>query len=550
METTGLLHHRRFIQTAILMAVLLILIFATEILTSGLPDAPIVTSDIAAVACALAASFLFIRAWKAMSEEEVSKRVWGLVTLGIVLWTLAEAIWGFYELVLKLEIPYPSIADIAWLLGYVPLYMALLLRYRSFESSASALQKRLVLAFIVLYSAALVYYVAIPIVQGFDPSLLSESLTNVAYPLADWGLCVLTLTIIFSLERGRFATVWHLFGLGILLSATADLAYFYADWNDLYYPGGQLNLLSGVIDGIFNLSYLLLGLSIYAYGILAEAARTPGVQITLSPMAKMEVLVFINREGRILSTSDNFMNLVRARSTRAFLEEDLTKALGLGGREARDLMTKLRMRTSLSGEEIHIKDSKGIVKTAWLNSLMILDEDAHPDSIALVLRAEPPEGEQELPLHRDQKMLIDYYLAKGGTSRFEEDEELRKYFLAQINLLLSIIRQYSGGKVADRMLEHLGQAARIHNWQFSHSGQTIHFPEELRGQALSDLLVPLLEEARDFTADVTSQHMVEQEMNSLDKNLSPGTQSILQKYGLRLSARAAGKIPREAAATA
>src|SRR5690242_7536564 len=128
MSAQGLLHDRRFMRAAIIMAALLVVIWGSEIVTARLSYSTQTVSDIAAVLCATTAAFLLVQAWRKMNDQEVSKKVWGLVALGIVLWALAEAMWAYYELVLRVEMPYPSIADLLWFAGYVPLYAALVLR--------------------------------------------------------------------------------------------------------------------------------------------------------------------------------------------------------------------------------------------------------------------------------------------------------------------------------------------------------------------------------------------------------------------------------------
>ncbi len=542
MNATGLLHNRRFNLAVLLVATLLAIILTMDVLTAK-ASTPYV-SDISAVVCASIAAILYVWAWRRMGKEDVTKRVWGLVALGIVLWTVAETVWGFYELVLQQEIPYPSVADLFWLAGYAPFYLALLMRYRSFQSAPSTMQRWVVLLFILLYTGLLIVYVALPILDTFDTTRLAEGLINIAYPLADWGLLILTLVIIFSLEHGRFATVWRLFGAGILLTATADLIFFYATWNEIYYPGGQVNLISGLLDALFNLSYLVLALAIYAYMLLGESLPASRISIVLKSLAKMEVLLFVNPQGRILSLSDNFMNLVHVPATKPYIGTDLTKALGIEGAEAKDLLSRIVQRKSLSNYAVPVKDSSGAMKMASLTSLVMLDEQSQLDSIALVLRADPPPaGEAEIPLKEDQRMLIDYYLTKTGTSRVEDDQALRAYFLEQINLLHSLIEQYNGPKVADKLLAHLSQAARLNNWQFSHSDQDINIPPDFHGQALSDLLLPLLQEARVFTADVTDRRMMEQELNSLDKNVTPEALLVLDKYGFRAQGKPATKSP-------
>ncbi len=532
MRVQGLLQNRRFVLAIILMLVFLLAILISEIATAGRPETTKVISDIGAIACALIAVVLYVWAWTTMSASKVSRQVWGLVTLGLLLWATAEAIWAFYELVLNIETPYPSVADLFWLVGYIPLYLALLIRYRSFQAIPSTTRQRwIVLVFIALYSSLLILYVIKPILESFDPTRLLESLVNIAYPLADWGLLILALVIIFSLEAGRFSMVWRLFGAGLILTTTADIFFFYATWNEFYYPGGQLNAISGLLDTLYNLSYLTLGLAVFAYVLIAGSISTPGINIVLRSLAKINILVFIKPDGRILSLSDNFLNLVRATTKSPYVGMDLAKALGIEAGQAEELLKKTIEQGALTNHRLTIKDVNGQAREVLLTSLAIRNEENRIDSIALILRMDAlPEGETEKPLKQDQKMLIDYYLNKAGTSRVDEKQALRAYFLEQMNLLYSIVEQFSGAKAAENLLLHLHRMARENLWQFSYVGKDIAIPEEFEGQALADLLLALLRAAKRYTANVTELRMVEQEMMSLDKNLGPETRSFIDKY--------------------
>lgn len=541
MQAKGLLGNRRFMTALLLAAVIVLVPLVGEISVAQQPEALRYISDVAAVLCPLIAAVLLVRAWGGMSETETSKRVWGLIALGLVLWTIAEALWGFYELALNIEVPYPSIADIFWLAGYVPIYMALVIRYRALQAKASLRRRLSILLFIIVYSGLLVYYVAVPIFTAFDPTKVLESLTNIAYPLVDWGVCILTLLIIFSLENGRFAAVWQLFGAGLLLTAIADSLFFYASWNEIYYPDGMLNSISALLDALFNESYLAMGLAIYAYTLMAEKISTGNINLALKSLAKMNVLVFVDPEGKVLSLSDNFMNLVRAPAAQPYIGLNLAGALGLDSQEAGRLMEKIKQPGSLSNYPVLVKDASGGLKNAWITSLRVQSQEAHIDSVALVLRADPPaEGERELPLHEDQKMLIDYYLGKSGTSRIEENQALRGYFIEQINLLYSLVEQFSGTRAADNLLDMLCQLAAKNHWPFYCVGRSMVIPEEFEGGSLAEFLQALLRGAAGYAADMTDRRMVEQEMKGLDKSLAAETLGFIDKYRLREATAPAG----------
>lgn len=55
-------------------------------------------------------------------------RPYGLYFIAMGCWFTAESIWAVYELVLRVSTPFPSMADLFWLVGYAPLLGAILLQ--------------------------------------------------------------------------------------------------------------------------------------------------------------------------------------------------------------------------------------------------------------------------------------------------------------------------------------------------------------------------------------------------------------------------------------
>jgi len=59
-------------------------------------------------------------------------RVWPYFTAALFLWFLGEAVWAGYTLVLSVEAPYPSVADVFWLSGSIVMLAALCLYVKIF----------------------------------------------------------------------------------------------------------------------------------------------------------------------------------------------------------------------------------------------------------------------------------------------------------------------------------------------------------------------------------------------------------------------------------
>lgn len=534
MKAQDLLENRRFLAAAIGMLALVILATVAKILAAGQPQLYTLIGDLTSVICGLIASVLYVRIWLATSDKDGSRKIWGQVAIGIILWTLAEAIWGFYEVVLGEEVPYPSVADLFWLAGYVPIYRALYNRYRMFQAAPTRRQERLISVFAVLFSIVVFIYVLYPIAVGFDTQRIGESLLNMIYPLADLLLLILTLAIVFSVEEGRFALPWRIFGLGLVLVAVADLMFSYSTWNEIYFPDGRLNTITLLVDTAYYASYLTLGLGVYSYALVSELLEAVKMNIVLRSLTKSNILMFIDAHSRIISASDNFLNLIRAEDKSRYIKMPLDQALGIDALVVANLIHDTLEQGSSSNQPLVVKDVMGRPRDVWLTPFAIHDAERQSDSIALVLRTNLSEdGGGEFPLTAEQQALADYYLTKAGTYRMEENQVLKAYFLEQVNMLYSLIRQFSGPKVADNLLVELDQLAAGNNWPITFGGRQIAIPEEYEGQTLVDLFSALLRAAKEFASRMTNLKVVEQELKTLDQNLSAESLKYIDKYGLR-----------------
>ncbi len=534
MKSMGLFENRRFVlATAIVPSVILLIVIA-KILTAGQEGMTALINDAASFTCASAASVLFTRAWLSTSGKDISRRIWGLLAIGLILWTIAEGIWGFYEVILGEETPYPSIADFFWILGYLPLYLALFIRYRVFQTTFNRWQRWFISVIVILFSVFIFFYVIKPILMDFDQQRILESGLNIAYPLVDLILLILTFIIVFSLEEGRFAIAWRVLTVGLICLSVSDLMFSYATWNEVYYPEGQLNFISAAIDVLYDGAYLLLGLSIYTYGLISELQQTSRINLVLRSLTKSNTLVFIDPHGKILSASNNFADLINAEDKDKYIKKSFGETLGIDPVIMGELMDTTFKRGFISNQPVLINDLHQDPKSVWLTSYAIYDPPGQLDCIALVLRTDQVlQSKQETQLADDQQKLIDYYLTKAGTHSFEENQAIKAYFLEHINSFYSLVRQFSGEKVALKLLERLNQSAMQNKWRFSFSEQHISMPEEYEGQVLANYLSALLSEARNFAIDATNLKVVEQEIKILDANLSPEVLQYIDQYDLR-----------------
>ncbi len=109
------------------------------------------------------------------------------------MWFLGEAIWASYTLILNVEIPYPSVADVFWLGGYVPFFVALYLYVKTFGSALSrktlAIFSTITVVSAILVSAALIA----PTTQAQTD--LVTMVVDLTYPVLDLVLDLVLLSV-------------------------------------------------------------------------------------------------------------------------------------------------------------------------------------------------------------------------------------------------------------------------------------------------------------------------------------------------------------------
>jgi hypothetical protein len=190
-------------------------------------------------------------------KTRLGTRIWGAMTLGLVLWALGEAIWTYYELVLQQETPYPSLADVLWTIGYIPLILSIAFQFLSLRSSVSSSSKFLIAVVLAVMIGLILWLVVAPILTDPEAGSPVEVFFSLAYPIGDIILISFGVALVAAFLGGKLALSWGAIAAGIILLSIADLLFSYGSWNGLYYPDGELNFLSGLFDTLYISAYVV-----------------------------------------------------------------------------------------------------------------------------------------------------------------------------------------------------------------------------------------------------------------------------------------------------
>ncbi len=190
--------------------------------------------------------------------DDKFSRIWLFFTLGMIFWFLGELGWAVYTLALNVVTPYPSIADAAWIIGYIPLFAAFHGYVRNFQFTIS---RKLFKASAVLIGLVCFFSFAYFVTPVFADMVGKEALViafDIAYPVLDLGLLGYALLALLIFMKGRIAFAWALISSAVFTDVLADMLFTYTTLQGTYYNGHPLELS-------FHFGYILYALAFYVH---------------------------------------------------------------------------------------------------------------------------------------------------------------------------------------------------------------------------------------------------------------------------------------------
>jgi len=264
---------RRILYSRLAVLVVLVLFLVAYIWQPGGTRALTFFSDAVCLTAAALAAILAFVASARFDRGVTQRRTWLLVGAGMAIWTVAELLWMCFEIGAGDEVPYPSLADVIWAIGYAPLILGIYLGYRGLGVRLRWSHRLLVTLAYAALLAGLAFWLLKPMFGGPAAASLAESFIGSYYLVGDLTLAFIASLSLIVVWDGLIGRPWLSITLGMLLFAISDSAFSYADWAGFYAVGG--NWESAVIDVAYLAAYLLVALGAYRQATLALADVTP-----------------------------------------------------------------------------------------------------------------------------------------------------------------------------------------------------------------------------------------------------------------------------------
>lgn len=216
-------------------------------------------SNIVQLLAAYLSAFFCLRASSAFSSSDATRQVWLLMGFGVLAWALGQTYFSLYRVLSGQETPYPSLADVGFLM-IGPLIVIALLRFRVSAGLSAPGWAWLLAPLVLLASAALAIYINL---EGIRSESATLHVVSVAYSLSDPLLLSITLLVASGFGRGSIARAWWYVVYGIACFFFANQAYSTLVFKEMYASGAA-------IDAFWPLGFGLIALG----AMRSRAAQT------------------------------------------------------------------------------------------------------------------------------------------------------------------------------------------------------------------------------------------------------------------------------------
>jgi hypothetical protein len=212
-------------------------------------------SNIFSILIFIPAIWFTFQAYHEYGIKNPTGKVWFFMGLGFLFWNIGDFIWMIYEV--GGQDPFPSVADVAYLLGYPLIYIAIQMQVKEVKTPLKTVEIILIGTIVIITVAIFVFFNIIPVWETYQAGeeTLLGTIVGLAYPVLDIYLTPLALLLYLKFRGGQFARAWLYFALGFLIVIIADILFSIFSYSEDFYL---------ICDQLYALSYVIFAVSVYS----------------------------------------------------------------------------------------------------------------------------------------------------------------------------------------------------------------------------------------------------------------------------------------------
>ncbi len=203
-------------------------------------------------------AFGAVYAWRnlrCLAADNPVRPAWLLLAAGLSAYLLGQAALSYYQVLLSVATPFPSIADLFFVLALLLLIPALVVFIHAYRKSGFPFDSKVDLALMGGGSTVVLIVLGIvflgPVVRPREDFGLGE-LLEIVYPVSDIFLLVPALIlfkITWRLRGGQVGKMWLALLVGLFAMAGGDITF-------AYLTDSATPLLDAVVDLMFLAAYI------------------------------------------------------------------------------------------------------------------------------------------------------------------------------------------------------------------------------------------------------------------------------------------------------
>lgn len=529
LKISGLLSDKKYVSIFFLVGVLILADLTINLFVIGGDEFVYSWNSNINIPLALFTTALAFSLWRHVNIGWANRMLWGGLLAGWAMWTIAEVLWVLYGYIYQ-DIPYPSLADFFWLVGYLPMGIGLHFRAREFPARLTRTQKAAIWTGTLATVLVVAFFILIPIIQSNDPSNWLESSLNVAYPLFDLSLLVMVLQLFFVYGRGDYSFGWVLLTVGFVFQPISDLVFVYANQVGIYYPDMKVNLVSGIFsDALYSISYLVWILGLYTVRVTLGKYKAFGRIEQLELVPNTSVLIFLKGDDTVLDTSANANMVSKAWNGNGVTLKEL---LGVSQNEARDIAEIIKAEGRISDYPVTLTGCPGISKAGYLSGVATRSPAGDYTGCNLVLRilVESDYAVDET-LTREQKYMVSHLRRASNSS---ERDHIRRlllgYHLAYLKQLYNLTLRTGGAQLGMAFFDHLRKIDEENQWHLHFDPDTLIDNDDYQLGLLRQALPVLVEDAKRFVSNLADPAAVETEIQFVSSQFSEAVRRNVEYY--------------------
>ncbi len=464
--------------------------------------------------------------WRKFAPKSSGAGMWRWFTLGWGLWALGEILYLVYAAISE-EVPYPSWADGAYIIGYIFLVAALVSRVTETPGKFKFRQGLLLMVISLVFAALAITFVILPLIQNREPGAFIVNVLDVLYPTLDLVMLLLATRLLFDFLTRKSSAGWVLLIVGFILMTIADLMYSYTISFDLYYPEDTVNLITSMGFAIpYNLAYIFWMMGIYRLQV-TEKEEVPEMAITQpEPVENTHVVMFLNRDMTVDEVSANFTPL----TGKTFLRgNDMASVLGIAHEENQAIRAELNKNGKFADRPVQLRTQRNGLLPAKLSGIGLADPQRNITGAILVLRALAPTSGLDTTLSEYHSSIAKQVRVKSNSSEASQVTRfLCSYYLPIIKQLESMVYQHGGSQQGVVFKEVLNHKAAENGWNVRVEAEAVTVSGNPAPSQLKNSLSGLVYFSKSHLARMTDAARIEDELELVKKQFTEATRDNLR----------------------